>query len=169
MYAEGHAMIFGMTPYTFMHVVISLVGIGSGIVVMVGLLTGRRLDGWTALFLLTTAATSLTGFGLPFDHLLPSHIVGIISLVALAVAAAARYVFHLPGSWQWVYVAGVVISLYFNVFVLIVQLFQKVPALHAMAPTQAEPPFAIVQAAVLVLFVGLGIMAAIKAQPPAMA
>jgi len=162
-------MIFGMTPYTFMHVVISLVGIGSGIVVMVGLLTGRRLDGWTALFLLTTAATSLTGFGLPFDHLLPSHIVGIISLVALAVAAAARYVFHLPGSWQWVYVAGVVISLYFNVFVLIVQLFQKVPALHAMAPTQAEPPFAIVQAAVLVLFVGLGIMAAIKAQPPAMA
>jgi len=162
-------MIFGMTPYTFMHVVISLVGIGSGIVVMVGLLTGRRLDGWTALFLLTTAATSLTGFGLPFDHLLPSHIVGIISLVALTVAAAARYVFNLPASWRWIYVAGVVISLYFNVFVLIVQLFQKVPALHAMAPTQAEPPFAIVQAAVLVLFVGLGIMAAIKAQPPAMA
>ena len=162
-------MIFGMTPYTFIHVVISLVGIGSGIVVMVGLLTGRRLDGWTALFLLTTAATSLTGFGLPFDHLLPSHIVGIISLVALAVAAAARYVFHLAGPWGWIYVAGAVISLYFNVFVLIVQLFQKVPALHAMAPTQAEPPFAIVQAAVLVLFVGLGIMAAIKAQPPAMA
>jgi len=162
-------MIFGMTPYTFMHVVIGLVGIGSGIVVMVGLLTGRRLDGWTALFLLTTAATSLTGFGLPFDHLLPSHIVGIISLVALAVAAAARYVFHLPGSWQWVYVAGVVISLYFNVFVLIVQLFLKVPAIHALAPTQAEAPFAIVQGAVLVLFVGLGIAAAIRSDRHAMA
>jgi len=161
-------MIFGMTPYTFIHVVISLVGIGSGVVVMVGLLTGRRLEGWTALFLLSTAATSLTGFGFPFDHLLPSHVVGIISLVALTVAAAARYVFNLPASWRWIYVAGVVISLYFNVFVLIVQLFLKVPAIHALAPTQDEPPFAIVQAAVLVLFVGLGIVAAIKAQPPAL-
>ena len=162
-------MIFGMTTFTFVHVVISLVGIASGLVVLFGLLTGKWLDGWTALFLLTTAATSLTGFGFPFDHLLPSHIVGIISLVALAVAAAARYVFHLAGPWRWVYVAGAVISLYFNVFVLIVQLFQKVPGIHALAPTQAEPPFAIVQGAVLVVFVVLGIMAAIKSRPPAMA
>jgi len=162
-------MIFGMDTYTFVHVVISLVGIGSGLVVLVGLLTGKRLDGWTALFLLTTAATSLTGFGFPFDHLLPSHIVGIISLVALAVAAAARYVFHLAGFWRPIYVAGAVVSLYFNVFVLIVQLFLKVPALHALAPTQAEPPFAIVQGAVLVLFIVLGIVAAVRSRPPAMA
>jgi hypothetical protein len=162
-------MIFGMDTYTFVHVVISLVGIGSGLVVLVGLLTGKRLDGWTALFLLTTAATSLTGFGFPFDHLLPSHIVAIISLVTLAVAAAARYVFHLAGPWRWIYVAGAVVSLYLNVFVLIVQLFLKVPAIHALAPTQAEPPFAIVQGAVLLLFVVLGILAAIRSRPLAMA
>jgi hypothetical protein len=162
-------MIFGMTTFTFVHVVISLVGIASGLVVLVGLLTGKWLDGWTALFLLSTAATSLTGFGFPFDHLLPSHIVGIISLVTLAAAAAARYGFHLVGPWRWVYVAGAVISLYFNVFVLIVQLFLKVPSIHALAPTQAEPPFAIVQGAVLVVFVVLGIVAAIRFRPPATA
>jgi hypothetical protein len=162
-------MIFGMDSYTFVHVVISLMGIGSGVIVMGRLLTGRPLDGWTALFLLTTAATSLTGFGFPFHHLLPSHLVGVISLAAVTVAAAGRYVFQLPAAWRWIYVAGVVISLYFNIFVLIAQLFLKVPAFHALAPTQAEPPFAIVQAAVLVLFVGLGIVAAIKAQPSGMA
>jgi hypothetical protein len=162
-------MIFGMDTYTFVHVVISLVGIASGLVVLLGLLTGKRLDGWTALFLLTTAATSLTGFGFPFDHLLPSHVVGIISLVVLAGAAAARYVFHLAGPWRWIYVAGAVISLYLNVFVLIVQLFLKVPAIHALAPTQAEPPFAIVQGAVLVIFVVLGVVAAIRYRPAAMA
>ncbi len=162
-------MIFGMTTFTFVHVVISLVGIASGLVVLFGLLTGKWLDGWTALFLLATAATSLTGFGFPFDHLLPSHVVGIISLVVLAAAAAARYGFHLAGPWRWVYVAGAVLSLYLNVFVLIVQLFLKVPGIHALAPTQAEPPFAIVQGAVLVLFVVLGIAAAIKSRPPAMA
>jgi hypothetical protein len=162
-------MIFGMTTFTFVHVVISLVGIGSGLVVLLGLFTGKWLDGWTALFLLTTAATSLTGFGFPFDHLLPSHIVAIISLVVLAAAAAARYGFHLAGPWRWVYVAGAVISLYLNVFVLVVQLFLKVPGIHALAPTQAEPPFAIVQGAVLVLFVVLGIVAAIRSRPLAMA
>jgi hypothetical protein len=158
-------MIFGMTPYTLVHVVISLVGIVSGIVVLLGMLSGRRLDGWTALFLLTTAATSVTGFGFPFDHLLPSHIVGIISLVVLAIAVVARYVFHLAGPWRWIYLAGAVIALYLNVFVLIVQLFLKVPAIHALAPTQAEPPFAIVQGAALLAFVVLGIVAAIRFRP----
>ena len=162
-------MIFGMDTYTFVHVVISLIAIGSGLVVLGGLLVGKWLDGWTALFLLSTVATSLTGFGFPFDHLLPSHIVGIISLVALAAAAAARYGFHLAGRWRWIYVAGAVISLYFNVFVLIVQLFLKVPGIHALAPTQTEPPFAIVQGAVLVLFVVLGIVAAIRSRAAAMA
>jgi hypothetical protein len=162
-------MIFGMDTFTFVHVVISLVGIGSGLVVLAGLLTGKWLDGWTALFLLSTAATSLTGFGFPFDHLLPSHIIGIISLVALAAAAAARYGFHLADHWRWIYVTGAVISLYLNVFVLIVQLFVKVPGVHALAPTQAEPPFAIVQGAVLVLFVVLGVLAAVRSRPAATA
>ncbi len=158
-------MMFGMTIYTLVHVVLSLVGIGSGVVVLFGLLASRRLDGWTALFLVTTVATSATGFGFPFDHLLPSHVVGIVSLVVLAVAIVARYGRHLAGAWRWIYVAGAVIGLYLNVFVLIVQLFLKVPAVHALAPTQAEPPFAITQGVVLVLFVVLGLVAAIRFRP----
>src|SRR5216683_143878 len=101
-------MILGMTTatYTLLHVLISLVGIGSGLIVLWGLLTSKRLDGWTALFLATTVATSVTGFGFPFHHLLPSHIVGILSLVVLAVAIAARYRFHLAGAWRLIYVVG---------------------------------------------------------------
>jgi len=113
--------------YTFLHVLISLVGIGSGLVVMFGFLTGKRLDGLTAVFLITTVLTSVSGFGFPFDHLLPSHIVGIISLVILAVAIPARYLFHLAGSWRWIYVIGATTALYLNVFVLVVQSFMKVP------------------------------------------
>lgn len=154
-------LIFGMTTETFtlVHVLISLVGIGSGLVVVVGLLAGKRLDGWTALFLVTTVATSVTGFGFPFDHLLPAHKVGIISLVVLAIAILARYALHLAGAWRCIYVVGAVIALYFNVFVLIVQLFEKVPALRALAPTQSEPPFLVAQLVVLALFVVLGISA----------
>src|SRR5439155_8179662 len=96
---------------------ISLVGIGSGFVVIFGLLAGKRLDGWTALFLVTTVATSVTGFGFPFDHLLPSHKVGIISLAVLAVAILARYAFHLAGGWRRIYVISAVTALYLNVFV----------------------------------------------------
>src|SRR5713226_7035626 len=136
-------MIFGMTTSTFtlVHVLIGLVGIGSGFVVMFGLLAGKRLNGWTAIFLATTVATSVTGFGFPFDHLLPPHKVGIISLLVLAVAMLGRYAFHLAGAWRWIYVVGTVVALYLNVFVALVQAFQKVPALKAMAPTQSEPPF----------------------------
>ena len=158
-----------MATRTLVHVVISLIGIFLGLVVAFGLLTAKRLDGWTAVFLVSTVLTSVTGFFFPFHKFLPSHGVGILSLVVLALAIAARYVFHLAGPWRWIYVAGAVVSLYFNVFVLIVQLFLKVPALHALAPTQAEPPFAIVQGAVLLLFVVLGILAAIRSRPPAMA
>ncbi|HEY3054173.1 MAG TPA: hypothetical protein VGK04_12375 [Thermoanaerobaculia bacterium] len=155
-------MIFGLTTstYTLVHVVISLVGIISGFVVMFGLLTGKRLDGWTALFLATTVATSVTGFGFPFHRLLPPHIVGIISLVVLAVAIVARYAFHLAGAWRSIYVVTAVIALYFNVFVGIVQAFQKVHALRAIAPKQNEPPFVATQVVVLALFVLLGFMAA---------
>ncbi len=155
-------MIFGMTTatYTLIHVLISLVGIGSGLVVMYGLLGGKRLDGWTAVFLTSTVLTSVTGFGFPFDHLSPAHKVGIISLVALTIAIVARYALHLAGAWRRTYVISAAIALYLNVFVLVVQSFEKVPALKAMAPTQKETPFVVAQIVVLALFVVLTIFAA---------
>ena len=155
-------MIWGMTESTFttVHVVLSLVGIGSGLVVMFGLLTGKDRSGWTLLFLATTVATSVTGFGFPFDHLLPSHKVGIISLVVLAAAIVARYALHLAGAWRPVYVVCAAVALYLNVFVGVVQAFQKVPALGALAPKQTEPPFVVTQLVVLVLFIVLTIAAA---------
>ena len=155
-------MILGMTlsTLTLLHLVISLIGIGSGLLVIYGLLIGKRLDGATAIFLASTVATSVTGFGFPFDHLLPSHKVGILSLLVLAVAIIARYVFHLADAWRGIYVVCAVVALYLNVFVLVVQLFEKVPALRAMAPTQKEPPFLVAQLVVLGLFVALTIIAA---------
>jgi hypothetical protein len=158
-------VILGLQPFTFTHVLISLVGIVSGFVVLFGLLTAKRLEGWTGLFLVATVATSVTGFGFPIDVILPSHIVGIISLVVLAIAIIARYAFHLSGFWRSVYVIGAGVALYLNVFVLIVQLFRKVPALNALAPTQSEPPFALAQGAVLVVFVVLVIAAVIRFHP----
>src|SRR6266704_4472814 len=158
------ALIFGMSTetYTLIHVVISLTGIGSGLIVLFGLLTGKRLDGLTALFLATTVLTSVTGFGFPFDHLLPSHKVGMISLVVLTVALLARYPFHMAGKWRWIYVVTAVMALYLNVFVLIVQSFLKIPALKTMAPTQTEPPFLIAQIVAMLLFIVLGIFAVKK-------
>ena len=152
-------MSFNLTAYTLVHVVISLVGIGSGIVVVVGLLTRKWLDRWTALFLTTTLATSLTGYGFPVEHVLQSHIVGAISIVVLALAIYARYVRRLGGNWRATYVIGAVIALYLNVFVLVVQSFLRVPALKALAPTQSEPPFAVTQLIVLMLFFVLGFLA----------
>jgi hypothetical protein len=139
--------------------VISLIAIVSGLVVIFGMLLGRPLDGWTALFLATTAATSVTGFFFPFHGVTPAIVVGAISLVILAVAGLARYSRHLAGPWRWIYVVTAVVALYFNVFVLVVQLFQKIPALKALAPTQSEPPFAVSQLIVLIAFVVLGISA----------
>jgi hypothetical protein len=155
-------MNFGMTTFTFVHVVLSLVGIFSGFVVVFGLIAAKRLDIWTAVFLASTVATSVTGFLFPFEHFLPSHGVGILSLVVLAVAILARYAFHLAGAWRRIYVVSAVIALYLNVFVLIVQLFQKVPALETMAPTQSEPPFLLTQFVGLAIFVGIAIAAAIR-------
>jgi len=148
-----------MTALTLVHVVLSLGGIGSGFIVVFGLIAAKRLDGLTALFLASTVATSLTGFLFPFHKLLPSHVVGIVSLVALGIATLARYARHLTGAWRWIYAVNVVIGLYLNVFVLVAQVFQKVPALKAMAPTQSEAPFAITQLVVMALFVVLGIFA----------
>jgi len=162
-------MIWGLTTSTFtaVHVALSLVGIGSGLVVLFGLLAGKRLGEWTGLFLATTVATSVTGFGFPFDHLLPSHKVGILSLFVLAAAIAALYALHLAGAWRRIYVICAVLGLYLNVFVLIVQLFEKISALEAIAPTQKEPPFVITQLAVLALFVFLAVLATTRftAQP----
>jgi hypothetical protein len=157
-------MILGMSTgtYTLLHVLISLVGIGSGLVVMFGFLTGKRFDGWTVLFLIATILTSVTGFGFPVDHLLPSHVIAVLSLLILAVAILARYVFHLSGAWRSTYVVAAAIALYLNVFVLVVQTFMKVPAVHALAPTQKEPPFLIAQIVVMLIFIGLTVLAVKK-------
>jgi len=169
--ARGHAMVLGLfslSAYTTLHVVISLIAIAAGLVVLYGFLAGKRLDGWAFVFLLFTILTSLTGFGFPFDKLLPSHIVGIISLVVLLLAVLALYMFRLGGPWRWIYVVTAMVAFWFNVFVLIAQGFGKVAALKALAPTQSEPPFLIAQLVVLAVFVVLTIMAARKFHPPAM-
>ena len=155
-------MIFTLATYTVIHVVISLVGIASGLMAVLGLIVGKQFKGWTEIFLVTTIATSVTGFGFPFDHLLPSHIVGCISLVVLAVALYALYGRRLAGAWRRIYVLTAVIALYLNVFVLVVQAFRRVPNLHALAPTQTEMPFLLMQFLVLDMFITLGVLAAIK-------
>jgi hypothetical protein len=145
-----------LSALTIFHVAVSIAGIGSGFIVVYGLLISQRFDGWTQLFLWTTVATSLTGFLFPVHEFMPSHILGILSLIVLLVAILARYRFHLAGAWRKTYAITAITALYLNVFVLIVQLFRKVPALKALAPTQSEPPFQITQLAVLVIFVVLG-------------
>jgi len=157
-------MVFGMSlaTYTLIHVIISLIGIGSGLIVLFGMFGGKRLDGMTSLFLATTVLTSLTGFGFPLEHVTPGIILGILSLVVLAIAVPARYSFRMAGKWRSIYVITAVIALYFNCFVLVVQLFEKVPAIKALAPTQKEPPFGIAQLTLLVLFVVLTAVAAKK-------
>lgn len=159
-------MILGMSISTFttLHVIISLIGIVTGLVALLGLLNGKVLRGWTGAFLVTTIATSVTGFMFPLTKVGPPHIVGAISLVVLAVTVPALYKFRLAGSWRWIYVAGAVLSLYLNVFVGVVQAFQKLPTFNALAPTQTEPPFLIAQVVVLVAFIALGIVAARKPQ-----
>ncbi len=154
-------MILGMPTATFtlVHVVLSLVGIVAGVVVLFGMFGSKKSSGWTALFLATTVLTSVTGFFFPREHLLPSHVVGILSVLVLAAAILALYAYHLAGSWRWIYVAGAVVALYFNVFVAVAQAFLKWPPLAALAPTQSEPPFIITQVVVMVIFLGLGIVA----------
>jgi hypothetical protein len=150
-------MVLGMSlsAFTMLHVVISLIGIVSGLIVLFGLLGSSRMPGMTALFLLTTILTSATGFLFPFEKLLPSHILGILSLVLLAIACIALYAMKLSGAWRWIYVATAMIALYLNVFVLVIQSFLKVPALTALAPGNppSGPVFAVVQGIVLVFFV----------------
>lgn len=150
---------------TQIHVAISLIGIFSGLVVLVGLLTARRLNSWTALFLASTVATSLTGFLFPFNGFTPAIGVGIISLALLAVAIFARYSKRLAGGSRWIYTVTAMFSLYLNVFVLIVQLYEKVPLLKALAPTQSEAPFIATQVVTLMLFLLLTTLAVLKFHP----
>ena len=166
-------MILGMSvaTFTFVHVVLSLVGIVAGIVVVIEMLGSKRSDAWATLFLVTTVLTSVTGFFFPRDQLLPSHIVGVISLLVLAAAIAALRAYHLAGRWRGVYVVTAIVALYLNVFVAVVQAFLKIPFLTQLAPTQHEAPFAIAQGLVLLLFVGLGVFAfrAFRPQVPPLA
>ena len=162
-------MILGLSlsAFTTLHVIISLIGIVSGFVVLFELLGSNRRPGLTALFLLTTILTSATGFLFPFEKLLPSHVIGILSLVLLAIACVALYGMKLSGAWRWIYVVTAMAALYLNVFVLVIQSFLKIAPLHALAPSvpPSEPPFAIVQGIVLVLFVVAIIRAARRFHP----
>jgi hypothetical protein len=157
-------MTFGLSLETFtvVHVIISVIAIASGLVVVFGLIGGKRLDGLTALFLTTTVLTSVTGFMFPFEKVTPGIKLGIISLVVLVVTIVARYAFHLAGAWRTIYAVGATLALYLNVFVLVAQAFEKVPALHALAPTGSEPAFFVAQLAVLVAFLVLGTFATIR-------
>ena len=164
-------MILGLSTSTFttIHVIISLIGIVSGIVVVLGWLGGKQSDGWAALFLVTTVLTSVTGFFFHSASFGPPHVVGVISLVVLAAAIVALYVFRLAGFWRWVYIVGATTALYLNAFVGVVQAFQKLPFLQPLAPTQSEPPFLIAQIAVLAIFVVLGFLALKRFHPAASA
>jgi len=149
-------MTAGLALYTLFHVVLSLAGIFSGFLLVGGFVGGKRLDGWANVFLVTIVATNVTGFGFPFERFLPSHAVAIVSLIVLAVVIVARFFRYLIGSWRGIYVVGAVLALYLDVFVLLAQLFLRVPALLALAPAQKEPPFVATQLLVLALFVWLG-------------
>jgi hypothetical protein len=160
-------MVLGMSlaTYTTVHVIISLIGIASGFLVLFGLLRGTLLTQWNSLFLITTVLTSVTGFGFPNTKVTPGIVVGILSLIALAIAILALYARHLNGVWRRTYVVTAMIALYFNVFVLVAQLFEKVPAIHALAPTQTEAPFKIAQLILLILFIAFITAAARKFRP----
>jgi len=149
-------MLISLPLFTLLHVLLSLVGIVAGCVVVGAWLGGRQLNAWTAIFLFTTVLANATGFFFPFSRLLPSHVLGGLSLLILPIAIAARYWKHLAGGWRRAYILAAVIALYFNVFVLMVQLFQKVPGLIAAAPTQQSPAFIVTQLFLLALFMVLG-------------
>ena len=151
--------------YTIIHTLISLIAIFTGLIVVFGMIGGKRLDGWTKWFLITAVLTTVTGFFFPFHGFTPAIGLGIISLPFLALTIFARCSKQLAGAWRWIYVIGAVICLYFNLFVLVVQSFEKVPALHAISPTQTESPFKLTQLAVLIVSILLGIVAVVRFRP----
>jgi len=159
-------MILGMTTFTVVHVLLSLVAILSGLVVLFGLLSADPMNRWALLFLATTLATSVTGFFFPFHGFTPALGVGILSMFFLAATITARYGLHLRGAWRWIYVVGAVVALYFNSFVLVVQSFLKIPVLHALAPTGSEPAFVLAQGIVLVFYAVTGFLAVKRFHAP---
>jgi hypothetical protein len=158
-------MLVAATPLLVFHVAVSLLGIVTGLIVLYGFLVSKRFDIWTAIFLATTVLTSATGFLFKFEKFLPSHGLAVLSLILLAIAIYARYARRLAGVWRPTYVITAVAALYFNVFVLVVQAFLKVPALKAMAPNQTEPPFLLSQLVVLIAFIIVGIYATKRFHP----
>lgn len=154
-----------LVEFTYLHVFVSLVALGAGIFIIYGLLTSRRLNILTALFLVTTMATSLSGFLFPFKGITPGIILGVLSIIVLVVAIVALYVKKLAGPWRGTYVVSMCVAYYFNFFVLVAQSFDKVQALHSFAPTQSSPGWGFSQAAVLVIFVLLTIRAFKKFHP----
>ena len=162
-------MILGMSlpTFTLLHVVLSLIGIAAGFVALLGMFRSQPPGGWTLPFLATTILTSVTGYFFPANRILPSHIVGAVSLVVLAVAVVALYRFRLAGAWRWIYVASALAALYLNIFVGVVQAFLKIPPLHDRAPTQSEPPFAIAQGIVLLAFIAITFAAIRRFHPVA--
>lgn len=160
-------MILGMSlpTFTLFHVVLSLIGIAAGFVTLFALFSSKPPGGWTTLFLSTTILTSVTGYFFPVNRILPSHIVGAVSLVALAAAVVALYRFRLAGAWRWIYVVSALAALYLNVFVGVVQAFLKIPPLHDLAPTQSDPPFVIAQGIVLLAFIAIGFVAVRRFHP----
>ncbi len=160
-------MILGMTIFTALHVLLSLIGILSGLVVLFGLLTAKPMNDWTLLFLATTLLTSVTGCLFSFRGFTPALGVGILSMFILAVTIAARYGFHFAGGWRWIYVVGAVAALYFNSFVLVVQSFLKIPVLHMLAPNGSQPAFTLTQGIVLVFYLVTGFLAVKRFHPAA--
>ena len=160
-------MILGMSiaTFTILHVIICLIGLIAGLVVVFGMFSSKRMTGWTALFLVSTILISVTGFMFPIHGFTPALGTGVVSMVILIAAVAGLYFFKLGGAWRWIYVACAVAALYLNMFVLIVQSFQKILSLNALAPTQSEPPFLIAQAAALLIFVVFGFLAAARFHP----
>jgi hypothetical protein len=160
-------MIYGvpLATFTLLHVIISQIAIVCGVVVVFGMFASNQLTRWTGLFLFTTALTSVTGFYFPGTTLTPARIFGIASLIVLVPTVLALYVFGLRGFWRWIYIAGVVIALYLNVFVAVVQSFAKIPELRSLAPTQSDPPFLIAEGGALVIFILLGIIALVLFHP----
>ena len=160
-------MILGLSISTFttIHVVISLIGIATGLVALAGMLTAKRTEWWTGLFLITTVLTSVTGFMFPLVVIGPPHIFGFISLPLLAAAIAGLYVYRLSGRWRLVYILSALVALYLNVVVAIVQAFQKLAFLQPLAPTQSEPPFLAAQLLVLAAFIVLGYLAVRRFHP----
>jgi hypothetical protein len=160
-------MILGMSvgDFTLLHVIISVIAIVSGFIVLGAMYAGKYLPGWTALFLLTTALTSITGFFFPNAKITPGQVFGALTLIVMVPTLIGLYGFHLRGVWRWIYVGGAVIILFLNVFVLVAQTFAKVAVLQALAPTQSEPPFLITELVVLAVFVALGILALVSFHP----